>query len=114
MRTQTIKIDAAAPTAQISSPDRRRDAAAGDVTVKVDATDAGSGIADVELFVDGDYVDYSGRRARPTSSRSPAGTLSLGTHRIKALVDRRLGNRTWTLTVTFTLKDGLPDDHDRL
>src|SRR5205807_5094260 len=38
----------------------------------------------------------------------PAGTLSAGTHRLKALVTDALGNSTNSSIVTVTLKDGLP------
>ena len=42
VHSQTIKVDAAAPTAQITSPARWR-RRLGDVTVNVDARDTGSG-----------------------------------------------------------------------
>ena len=57
-RTQVLKIDAVAPTVSITSP---ADGAniKGDVTVNVTATDAGSGISDAELYLDGDWKAYT-------------------------------------------------------
>ena len=55
MQTQALKIDAVAPTAQITSPADDATCCRGDVTVKVDASDAGSGVSEVDLLVDGDY-----------------------------------------------------------
>ena len=76
--------------------------------MKVDATDAGSGISGVELYVDGDYRDFSRSKTSPYEFTLAAGSLALGQHRIKALVTDALGNRAWTSPVTFALKDGLP------
>jgi peptidoglycan/xylan/chitin deacetylase (PgdA/CDA1 family) len=108
VRSQQFKIDAVPPTAAISSPADGTTVIAGDLTVKVNATDAGSGISGVELFVDGDYRDYSRSSSSPYQFTLAKGTLSLGTHKLKALVSDLLGNSTWTAPTTLTIKDGLP------
>jgi hypothetical protein len=107
VKTQVLKLDAVAPTAQITSPADGASLLSGDVNVKVDASDAGSGISDVELYVDGDWADYSRSKASPYEFTLPAGTLSLGTHRLKVNVTDALGNHTSSAPVTITLKNGL-------
>jgi hypothetical protein len=109
VRTQTIKLDAATPTAQIVSPGDGSSLLTGDdVTVKVDAADTGSGISDAELYVDGDYVDYSRSTSSPYEFKLLAGSLAPGAHRIKAYVEDALGNHAWSAPVTFDVNDGLP------
>ena len=68
----------------------------------------------MELFVDGDYRDYSRSQDLALPVHAARGHAALGAHRLKALVTDNLGNRTWTAQSTLTLKDGLPDDDDRL
>ena len=58
--------------------------------------------------------DSSRSSSSPYEFTLPAGTLPLGTHRLKALVTDALGNRDLDRSVTITVKDGLPDHHDRL
>jgi archaellum component FlaF (FlaF/FlaG flagellin family) len=104
VRTQVLKIDAVAPTGQIASPaDGASVPAAADLTVTVNASDAGSGVADVELFVDGNYVDYSRSKSSPYGFVLPAGSLSLGSHRLKAYLADALGNRSWTPAITIVV-----------
>ena len=82
--------------------------------MKVDAADAGSGIGDVQLFVDGDYGDYSRSTSSPYQFTLPAGTLPLGTHKLKALVTDALGNQTYSTQTTLHAQ-GRPARHgDRL
>ena len=102
MRTQTIKIDATAPTAQIISP-TEGDSLSGDLVVKVDATDAGAGVANVDLYVDGDFAGFSVAKISPYEITLPAGMLAPGTHRLKAVVTDALGNETRTAAVTVTV-----------
>jgi peptidoglycan/xylan/chitin deacetylase (PgdA/CDA1 family) len=108
VRTQTIKLDAVAPTAQIVSPVDGASLPKGDVTVKVDAADAGSGVSDVELYLDGDYFDYARTKTSPYEFKLPAASLTLGTHKLKVIVTDSLGNQTPTAPVTFSLNDGVP------
>ena len=79
----------------------------GDVTINVDATDAGSGMSDVELLLDGDWKAYTA--TAPYKFTLPASELGLGAHRIKVVATDNLGNRTTTPQVNFHLKDGLPE-----
>src|SRR5207253_1190875 len=72
------------------------------------ASDAGSGISDVQLFVDGDYYDYSRSTGSPYQFTLPVDALSLGNHRLKALVTDNIGNSTSTPVANLTVKDGLP------
>jgi hypothetical protein len=108
VRSQRVNVDATPPTASISSPADGSSVVAGDLTVSVDAADAGSGMAGVELFVDGNYRDYSRSKSSPYLFTLPKGSLSLGTHRLKALVTDVLGNSGWSPVSTITIKDGLP------
>ena len=109
VRTQALKIDAVAPAAQIASPADGASVLAGNsLTVTVNATDSGSGVTDVELFVDGNYVDYSRFKSSPYGITLAAGSLSLGSHKIKAYVEDALGNHVFTAPITVNLKDGLP------
>ena len=106
VRTQDLKIDAVGPAAQITTPTEGASIMSGPLTVKVDATDAGAGMGDVQLLVDGDYAGFAGGTTSPY--QFTLGTLSLGTHRIKAIATDAIGNATTTAQVTFTIKDGLP------
>ena len=106
VRSQEIKLDAVAPTAAITTPADGSDQV-GAIDVKVDASDADSGIADVQLFVDGDYTDTSTSTASPYGFTLAAGSLSFGTHKLKAIATDKMGNTSSSL-VTITLKDGLP------
>ena len=106
--TQAIKIDAVAPTVADHLAGRRRDRVKGDVTVNVDATDAGSGICDAELFLDGDYGTTRGARPRRTSSRcrrARSRSAATGSRRSS----RQPRQQTRPPQVNFTLKDGLPE-----
>ena len=105
-RTQALNIDAVAPTVSITSP---ADGAniKGDVTVNVTATDAGSGISDAELYLDGDWKAYTA--TAPYKFTIPASTLSLGGHRLKVIAYDNLGNNATSSQVNFSLKDGLPE-----
>ncbi len=94
-----LKIDAVAPTASITSPVDGANMK-GDVTVNVDATDAGSGMSDVELLLDGDWKAYTA--TAPYKFTLPAGELALGAHRIKVIATDNLGNRTTTPRSTST------------
>ena len=78
------------------------------MNVAVDAADAGSGIADVQLFVDGDYLATSSSTASPYSFTLAAGSLAFGTHKLKAIATDKLGNSAGSALVTITLKDGVP------
>src|SRR4029079_166572 len=110
VQTQTLKIDALAPTAQITQPATGSHLLPGDVTVKVDAADGtGSGITDVEFYVDGDWAGFSKSKSSPYDFTIPGASLSLGNHRVKAVVTDAIGNQIVTPNVNFTLKDGLPN-----
>ena len=51
-------------------------------------------MSDVELYVDGDYVDFSRSKSSPYEIVWHAGAFAPGTHRLKAVVGDALGNRT--------------------
>ena len=63
------------------------------MTVKVDAADADSGIGDVALFIDGDYVASSTSSASPYEFSWHTGDLAPGAHKLKAIVADKLDNR---------------------
>ena len=102
VQTQTIKIDTTAPTAQIVSPSEG-DALTGDITVRIDAGDAGAGIATVDLYVDGDFLDYSRSKTSPYDITLPAGTLAPGNHKLKVVVTDALGNEIRTDAINVTV-----------
>ena len=108
--------DRAAPSRSRSTRSRRRRRSARRPTARTsratsrsrsDATDAGSGVSDVELFVDGDWTAYTAT-ARPTSSRSPPRSSALGPHRIKAMVYDALGNNATSPPVTSRSRTACP------
>ena len=114
MRSQTVKLDSAAPTVQIASP-IEGDQLGGQRAVNVEATDSGSGVANVDLYVDGDYAGFSAAKASPYEiTGMPA--LAPGTHKLKAVATDALGNSANSSPVTVTIKapPGRPDDHDRV
>ena len=91
VRSETIKIDSTAPTAQILSP-AEGESIIGDLVVTAEAADEGIGIASVDLYVDGDYARFSSSPVSPYEITLPAGTLAPGTHRIKVEATDKLGN----------------------
>ena len=110
VKTQALKIDAVAPTAQISAPADNGDLLRTEATtVKVDASDAGSGVNEVDLLVDGDDFASSSSTSSPYEVTIPANALPLGKHTLKAVVLDALGNRTSSAPVTVNAKDGLPE-----
>ena len=90
VRSQAIKIDSTAPTARIAAP-LEGERLTGQITVKVEATDAGSGVTNVDLYVDGNYIAFTKSKSSPYEIVLPAGTLALGNHRLKAYVTDALG-----------------------
>src|SRR4051812_8347191 len=85
VRTQVVNVDGTAPTTSINSPadGSRLITTGGPVTVTVNAADVGSSISDVQLFVDGDWKGSSTSTSSPYQFTLPAGSLALGTHRLK-------------------------------
>jgi hypothetical protein len=79
------------------------DTVSGDVSVMVDASDAGSGIWTVELYVDGDYVDSSPSKSSPYEIVWHAGAFAPGNHRLKVVVTDALGNHVGTAPVTVAV-----------
>jgi len=69
--------------------------------VRVDAADTGSGVSDVELYVDGDYVTTSKSSVSPYEFTIPAGTLAPGTHQLKVTAADTLGNLIGTDWITI-------------
>ncbi len=104
IRSETIKIDSTAPTAQILSP-TEGETITGDLVVTAEAADAGIGIASVDLYVDGDYAGFSSSPVSPYEITLPAGTLAPGTHRIKVEATDKLGNSFRTEQVIVEVAD---------
>ena len=76
--------------------------------VDINASDAGSGIGEVSLFIDGDYVDSSASTSSPFTFTWHTGDYLPGAHRIKAIVADKLDNRTTTATVNVTIRTPPP------
>ena len=106
VKTQALKIDAVAPIGRDHLAGRRLQRQ-GRRHGQRDATDAGSGISDVELYLDGDWKAYTA--TAPYKFTLPASELGLGPHRIKVMAYDNLGNSATTSQVNFNEKDGLPE-----
>ncbi len=110
VKTQELKLDAVAPAGAITSPaDNANLLRAQATTVKVDASDAGSGVTDVELLIDGDWFAASASTSSPYDITIPADALALGQHKLKAVITDALGNRSSSAITTINAKDGLPE-----
>ena len=91
--------DTTPPTAQITAPTAGQ-SVAGTVTVKINASDAGSGVGDVDLYVDGSWTTWSKSTSSPYSLSWNATSFGKGNHTLKAFVYDKAGNLTKTAPVT--------------
>jgi hypothetical protein len=103
VRSQTIKIDKTAPAVQITSPTANQAFKSQDVVVQANVVDTESGIASVDLYLDGNYAGF----LRSTGGSSyavtlPLGTLAPGTHRVKVEGTDKVGNSIKTDAVFFS------------
>ncbi len=98
---RSLCFDNVAPTASIGSPHNGDSLPPGMIAVRVDYEEVGSGIADVELLVDGTSAmhtsDGNGR------SSGLFTTLTSGTHVLTAVVTDRAGNRVTTAPVSISI-----------
>jgi peptidoglycan/xylan/chitin deacetylase (PgdA/CDA1 family) len=94
--------DTTPPTASITSPTAGQ-SVAGTVTVTINATDAGSGIGDVDLYVDSQWTTWSKSTSSPYSISWNATSFGKGTHTLKAFVYDKAGNLTKTAPVSVNV-----------
>lgn len=77
----------------------------GNTTVSANASDSGSGVAQVRFFVDGTTVIKDEFQA-PYEFLWPSTSVTDGTHRIHAVARDNAGNITSSAAVTFTVANG--------
>jgi peptidoglycan/xylan/chitin deacetylase (PgdA/CDA1 family) len=94
--------DTTPPTASIASPKPGAAVSGKSVTVTVNASDAG-GIADVDLYVDGDWTTWSNSTGSPYSLTWNASSFGKGNHTLRAFVYDKAGNLGKSATVTVNV-----------
>ena len=98
---RSLCFDNVAPTASIGSPHNGDLLPPGVVAVRVDYEEVGSGVADVELLVDGTSAMHTSDGTGRSSGLFT--TLTSGTHVLTAVVTDRAGNRVTTAPVSISI-----------
>ena len=108
VKSQQVKIDAAAPAVSVTNPANGASIKRGArVTITASATDAGtnggaaSGIAKVAFYIDGTL--RSTDTAAPYEHLWSTRKFALGQHTIRAVATDTAGNQTTSATITVTL-----------
>jgi hypothetical protein len=109
VKSQTIKIDAAAPTVSMTAPANGSSFAQGSkVTLTASATDAGtdpgaaSGIASVTFYLDGTIVIATDKASPYTTTWNTRG-VTKGTHTVTAVATDVAGNSATSAAITVTI-----------
>ena len=109
-KSQQVRVDAAAPTASITSPAAGSSFTRGTrVTVTVSATDQGtgsgapSGLTSVAFFLDG-TKSLGTDATSPYSLTWNTSNVELGTHRLTVVATDAAGSSVTSATVTVTIR----------
>jgi len=110
VKTQQIRVDAAAPTVSLTAPASGASITRGTrVTVSASAADkatgtgAASGVASVTFFLDG-TTSLGTDTTSPYSISWNTSNVARGTHRLTAVATDAAGNSTTSATVTVTIR----------